>query len=201
MMASDGMCQGASTCSLFYVFLVFMFLFALFSSLREIPSTMLVMRSVDEKEKSFALGVRFLLVRIFGIIPLPILYGQVIDISCSLWRTYCEGAIRGACSVYDNHAFRRNFVVLTVGIKLLALTMFIILFVLWKRKWNDAENRHQGEGDQSSGKTNEIFANDAICEDQEDGRVQQQINGGFLVEDNQDSDLSSKESKFDDTHL
>ena len=82
--------------------------------------------------------------------------------------------------MYDNNAFRRNFVVLTVGIKLLVLIMFIVLFVLWKRKWNGAENRPQGEGDLSSGKTNEVFANDEICQDQEDGRVQQKVNESFV---------------------
>ncbi|XP_077984744.1 solute carrier organic anion transporter family member 3A1-like [Glandiceps talaboti] len=138
--ASSGTCDEVETCVYFYLFLVGMFVFALLSSLREVPATMLAMRLVSKDQKTFALGVRFLFVRLFGPIPLPLIYGLVIDSSCSLWRTFCEGTVKGECLFYDNQAFRLNIVALTIGLKSFALVLYIIVLILWTRREKDLKD-------------------------------------------------------------
>ena len=40
---------------------------------------MVMLRSVEVEEKAFALGIQFLIFRLFGYIPSPIIFGKVID--------------------------------------------------------------------------------------------------------------------------
>ena len=63
-------------------------------------------RAVDEEEKAFALGIQFVIFRLFGYIPSPILFGNVIDSTCILWKSTCEGEAGGRCLLYDIEAFR-----------------------------------------------------------------------------------------------
>lgn len=53
------------------------------------PLLMIVLRSVEEEERSFALGMQFVIFRLFGYIPAPILFGNLIDSSCLLWKSTC----------------------------------------------------------------------------------------------------------------
>ncbi|XP_070580437.1 solute carrier organic anion transporter family member 2A1-like [Ptychodera flava] len=133
-MATLGPCKETETCSLIYPFLVVVALVALLMAGREVPCMMLALRSVEEREKSFAIGLRFLLARVLGPIPIPILYGKAIDMSCSVWKTLCGGAVRGDCQVYDNHALRRNLSVLTVLVRSVSFILLVIAAVIWRRK-------------------------------------------------------------------
>ncbi|XP_070580436.1 solute carrier organic anion transporter family member 2A1-like [Ptychodera flava] len=133
-MATLGPCKETEACSLIYPFLVVIALVALLMASREVPSTMLALRSVEEREKSFAIGLRFLLVRVLGPIPIPLLYGKAFDMSCTVWKTLCGGAVRGDCQVYDNHALRRNLSVLTVLVRSVSFILLVIAAVIWRRK-------------------------------------------------------------------
>ena len=66
----------------------------------------LILRSVDEEERSFALGVQFVIFRLIAYIPAPIMFGSVIDSTCLLWKTSCDGAKGGRCLLYDIEQFR-----------------------------------------------------------------------------------------------
>ena len=59
-----------------------------------------------EEEKAFALGIQFVIFRLFGYIPSPILFGHVIDSTCLLWKSTCDGEAGGRCLMYDIEAFR-----------------------------------------------------------------------------------------------
>ena len=65
-----------------------------------------IFRSVEEEEKAFALGIQFVIFRLFGYIPSPILFGAVIDSTCLLWKSTCNGAAGGRCLLYDIVMFR-----------------------------------------------------------------------------------------------
>lgn len=62
-------------------------------------------RSVSEEERSFALGMQFVIFRLFGYIPAPILFGNLIDSTCLLWKSTC-GEKGGRCLIYDIETFR-----------------------------------------------------------------------------------------------
>lgn len=74
--------------------------------------TKLLNRSVSEEERSFALGMQFVIFRLFGYIPAPILFGNLIDSTCLLWKSTC-GEKGGRCLLYDIEQFRYRLLFLT----------------------------------------------------------------------------------------
>lgn len=90
------------------------------------PLLMIVLRSVSEEERSFALGMQFVIFRIFGYIPAPILFGNLIDSSCLLWKSTCGGEAGGRCLIYDIEKFRFKYIGLCALIKVVALSIFIV---------------------------------------------------------------------------
>lgn len=61
---------------------------------------------MSEEERSFALGMQFVIFRLFGYIPAPIVFGNLIDSTCILWKQTCGGAKGGRCLLYDIEQFR-----------------------------------------------------------------------------------------------
>ena len=90
-------------------------------------------RSVNEEERSFALGMQFVIFRLFGYIPAPILFGNLIDSTCLLWKSTC-GSKGGRCLLYDIEQFRYRYVGLCAGIKILALGIFMVDWWLVRRR-------------------------------------------------------------------
>lgn len=94
---------------------------------------MYIHRSVSEEERSFALGMQFVIFRLFGYIPAPILFGNLIDSTCLLWKSTC-GEKGGRCLLYDIVQFRYRYVGLCGGIKILALGLFVVDWWLVRRR-------------------------------------------------------------------
>uniref|UniRef100_A0A8C6XGN4 Solute carrier organic anion transporter family member n=1 Tax=Naja naja TaxID=35670 RepID=A0A8C6XGN4_NAJNA len=57
-------------------------------------------RSVKKQDKSFALGLQFLLLRLLAWLPAPMVYGSAIDTACLLWQYKCKK--RASCRYYDH---------------------------------------------------------------------------------------------------
>nr|XP_053651830.1 solute carrier organic anion transporter family member 4A1-like [Cherax quadricarinatus] len=62
-------------------------------------------RCVPDSHRSFALGLQWIVVRLLGTIPGPILFGALIDDTCILWQSTCGKG--GACRSYDNFYMSR----------------------------------------------------------------------------------------------
>lgn len=92
----------------------------------QMPLLMIVLRSVSEEERSFALGMQFVIFRLFGYIPAPILFGNLIDSSCLLWKSTCGGEAGGRCLIYDIEKFRFKYIGLCALIKVVALSIFAV---------------------------------------------------------------------------
>lgn len=58
-------------------------------------------RCVHDDQRSFALGIQWIKVRILGTIPAPMIFGILIDETCILWQKSCDNY--GACLVYNNN--------------------------------------------------------------------------------------------------
>ncbi|KAJ8986265.1 hypothetical protein NQ317_009975 [Molorchus minor] len=129
--ATAGPCN--SSCHTIYPFLILLFFMTFIVAITQMPLLMIVLRSVSEEERSFALGMQFVIFRLFGYIPAPILFGNLIDSTCLLWKSTC-GSKGGRCLLYDIEQFRYRYVGLCAGIKILALGIFMVDWWLVRRR-------------------------------------------------------------------
>ncbi|XP_065518165.1 solute carrier organic anion transporter family member 4C1-like isoform X5 [Lathamus discolor] len=97
--AVSGKCP--TQCKLLPLFLTFFFFTVVFTFMAVTPTTVAILRCVPDKQRSFALGVQLVFLRLLGTIPGPILFGVAIDNSCTLWDIN-DCNTKGACWVYDN---------------------------------------------------------------------------------------------------
>lgn len=121
--------------------------------------------------------------RLFGYIPAPILFGNLIDSSCLLWKSSC-GEAGGRCLVYDIEKFRYKYIGLCTGIKVVALSIFI---VDW---WLVRNRKHLDKLDQISANdvVGSIVSLDKLFEEKEN----QSAAGDILSVDFVEGDLNRK---------
>ncbi|XP_078070846.1 solute carrier organic anion transporter family member 4C1-like [Mustelus asterias] len=127
--AREGKC--GSTCNMMPLFMGFFLLAVIFTFMTGTPITIAVLRCVPDKQRSFALGIQWLFVRILGTIPGPILFGTVIDISCVLWNEDACGQ-KGACWTYDNLKMASLITAIGTSSKLISVIAIIAAFFLYR---------------------------------------------------------------------
>ncbi|CAK1602197.1 unnamed protein product [Parnassius mnemosyne] len=130
--ATAGACNPP--CTTIFPFLVLLFFMTFVVAVTQMPLLMIVLRSVSEEERSFALGMQFVIFRLFGYIPAPIVFGNLIDSTCILWKQSCSGEKGGRCLLYDIEQFRYRYVGLCGGIKIVALGIFLADWWLVRRR-------------------------------------------------------------------
>jgi organic anion transporter 3A len=138
--ATAGPCY--TPCEMIFPFIVLLFFMTLLVAITQMPVLMVVLRSVAEEEKAFALGIQFVIFRLFGYIPSPIVFGNVIDSTCLVWKQTCEGSQGGRCLMYDIELFRYKYVGICAGIK--TLSFFIFLFDWWLIRQKQLKEKEEG---------------------------------------------------------
>ncbi|KAM6298855.1 solute carrier organic anion transporter family member 4A1 [Aegotheles albertisi] len=126
--AEAGKCT--SSCAKRPLLLFFMFVVILFTFLSSIPALTATLRCVSDRQRSFALGIQWIVVRTLGGIPGPIAFGSMIDKSCLLWQDQCGE--QGSCYVYQNSAMSRYTLTAGLVYKVLGTTFFIVACLLYK---------------------------------------------------------------------
>ncbi|XP_062921014.1 solute carrier organic anion transporter family member 5A1 isoform X1 [Mobula hypostoma] len=122
--AVSGKCER--TCNTLIPFLVFLFIVTLITACAQ-PSVIIVtLRSVEDQERPFALGMQFVLLRTLAYIPTPIYFGAVIDTTCMLWQQEC--GVVGSCWEYDVTSFRFVYFGLAAGLKFAG---FVFISFAW----------------------------------------------------------------------
>uniref|UniRef100_A0A3P9I593 Solute carrier organic anion transporter family member n=1 Tax=Oryzias latipes TaxID=8090 RepID=A0A3P9I593_ORYLA len=137
--AVSGKCDR--TCNTLIPFLIFLFIVTLITACAQPSAIIVTLRSVDEQERPFALGMQFVLLRTLAYIPTPIYFGAVIDTTCMLWQQDC--GVHGSCWEYDVTSFRFVYFGLAASLKFVG---FIFIFLTWysiKHKETRAERWRQ----------------------------------------------------------
>lgn len=149
---TPGRCvDSPSPCNTLLPFMIVLFFMTGTVAVTQMPLLMIVLRSVSPEERSFALGMQFVIFRLFGYIPSPIIFGNVIDSACLLWKVKrCSTllpAVSGRCLLYDIQDFRYKYVGVLSGLKLCALALFLYDFFMLRR----IEEREEKEGQGANG--------------------------------------------------
>ncbi|XP_029447305.1 solute carrier organic anion transporter family member 5A1 [Rhinatrema bivittatum] len=137
--AVSGKCNRI--CNTLIPFLIFLFIVTFITACAQPSAIIVTLRSVEEGERPFALGMQFVLLRTLAYIPTPIYFGAVIDTTCMLWQQDC--GVQGSCWEYDVTSFRFVYFGLSAGLKFIG---FIFIFLAWysikhkedqlqRRKW------------------------------------------------------------------
>ncbi|XP_056589569.1 solute carrier organic anion transporter family member 4A1 [Triplophysa dalaica] len=126
--AEEGKC--VSSCSHMPTFLVFLFVTIFFTFLCSVPALTATLRCVPDRQKSFGLGIQWIVVRTLGGIPGPIAFGSVIDNSCLLWEEKCGEY--GSCYLYHNSAMSQYSLIAGIIYKVLGTLFFLLASVLYQ---------------------------------------------------------------------
>ncbi|PIO36421.1 hypothetical protein AB205_0118180, partial [Aquarana catesbeiana] len=126
--AVAGKCS--SSCKKMSLLLVFTFSIILFTFLCSIPALTATLRCVPDSQRSFALGIQWILVRTLGGIPGPIAFGSMIDISCLLWQN--QSGEKGSCYMYQNSAMSSYMLIAGLVYKVIGLLFFLLAIFLYK---------------------------------------------------------------------
>jgi hypothetical protein len=62
-----------------------------------------------------------------GFIPAPIVFGAIIDQSCSVWHSLCPEQ-KGNCILYDNEAFKYSYHLSNAGFQFIAIASVAFTF-------------------------------------------------------------------------
>ncbi|XP_065600285.1 solute carrier organic anion transporter family member 4C1-like [Cyrtonyx montezumae] len=127
--AIPGKCP--TRCKYLPLFLIYFFFAVVFTFMAVTPTTVAILRCVPDKQRSFALGVQSVFLRLLGTIPGPILFGVAIDNSCSLWDVD-ECKTKGACWVYDNERMAYLLMSISAACKTITIIFVVMAVLLYK---------------------------------------------------------------------
>ncbi|KAH7719202.1 Protein F53B1.8 [Aphelenchoides avenae] len=144
-----GYCE--SKCRGLFAFLFLFAPFCFFTFAVAVPLITVVLRTVDYAERSFALGIQWILVRIIGTIPAPVLFGWIFDVSCIKQHLDpCSGE-HGSCMLYQNKLLADLFLAFSVAGQLIAIICLVAVLMFFAASLRDdplpatADDRPQAE--------------------------------------------------------
>ncbi|XP_044077177.1 solute carrier organic anion transporter family member 2B1 [Siniperca chuatsi] len=141
--ASPGTC-GSGCSHLLLPFVALLGLTSFVASFSQTPSYMMILRTVPTEDKSFAVGVQYMLFRVLAFMPGPVLYGSVIDTTCILWGKKCDK--QTSCHYYNLDAFRQRFLGLQVVFVCGGLLCFLLTIVVLRRRARRQEPQLESKG-------------------------------------------------------
>ncbi|VDO06617.1 unnamed protein product [Rodentolepis nana] len=141
----SGVC--APGCKMLIPFVSFLTVLLLLTGVIQNPLLMVTMRSVRHSQRSLALGLQFVIIRLLANLPSPIAFGRAIDGACLLWKDECGR--RGDCAFMDLKQLTQYITGLGIVVKGSSLIVYIVLLYLLSR-------RHSGPT--SSSNTDEELA-------------------------------------------
>ncbi|XP_047372033.1 solute carrier organic anion transporter family member 2B1 isoform X2 [Sciurus carolinensis] len=130
-----GSCDSA--CShLVLPFILLVSLGAALASITHTPSFMLILRGVKKEDKTLAVGIQFMLLRVLAWMPSPVIHGSAIDTTCVHWALSCGR--RAVCRYYDNDLLRNRFIGLQFFFKTGSLVCFALVLAILRQQNKEA---------------------------------------------------------------
>lgn len=127
-MAESGKCP--TQCSKLSLFMPIFAIVMLVTFIISMPALTATLRCVPQKQRSFGLGIQWIVARCLGSIPGPIMFGKMIDLTCRLWQRNCSD--NGSCYFYDNERMGVYLMALTLVVKALSSFFFFLALVMYK---------------------------------------------------------------------
>nr|XP_025147974.1 solute carrier organic anion transporter family member 4C1 isoform X2 [Bubalus bubalis] len=127
--AQAGKCS--SQCKNLPPFLGIFFAAIVFTFMAGTPITVSILRCVNQRQRSLALGIQCTLLRLLGTIPGPIIFGSTIDSTCILWDINDCGS-KGACWIYNNVRMAYMLVAISVTCKIITVFFNGLAVFLYK---------------------------------------------------------------------
>ncbi|KAI9529841.1 Solute carrier organic anion transporter member 3A1 [Dissostichus eleginoides] len=140
--ATPGKCPTPGCQEAFLIFLCVICACSLVGAMAQTPSVIILIRTVSPELKSYALGLLFLLLRLLGFIPPPLIFGAGIDSTCLFWSSDCGD--RGACLLYDNIAYRHLYVSLAIILKGIAFLLYATTWYCLRRNYKKYIKSNEG---------------------------------------------------------
>lgn len=104
------------------------------------PSLTATLRCIPDHQRSFGLGIQWIVARCLGSIPGPIMFGKMFDLACVVWQKRCDGT--GSCFSYNNHDMSVNLMILAIVFCVAAAASFGGALFFYKSKDSeDSEER------------------------------------------------------------
>ncbi|KAK7091377.1 solute carrier organic anion transporter family member 5A1-like [Littorina saxatilis] len=151
-LATSGPCK--SQCERLLPFLIMLVVMTFCVAGTQMPLLMVTLRCVGKEEKAFALGLQYVVMRLFAYVPAPIYFGNAIDSACLLWSRRCES--HGSCLVYDIEQFRFRYIGVGASLKVVSVFFFVLLWFIVRRKQMD-EEMEQSTPDTQLGTGGEVY--------------------------------------------
>ncbi|XP_061188346.1 solute carrier organic anion transporter family member 4A1-like [Saccostrea echinata] len=95
--AFQGICPG--DCKLVWVVVPLLFIGMLMTFTTVSPTQTATLRCVSVKQRTLAIGVQWLVLRLLGTTPGPLILGTIIDSACQVWQNVCGDT--GSCWNYE----------------------------------------------------------------------------------------------------
>ncbi|XP_004589947.2 solute carrier organic anion transporter family member 2B1 isoform X1 [Ochotona princeps] len=163
-----GSCE--SPCS--SLVLPFMFLVSLSAavfSITHTPSFMLILRGVKKEDKTLAVGIQFMLLRVLAWMPSPVIHGSAIDTTCVHWAVSCGR--RAVCRYYNHDLLRTRFVGLQFFFKAGSLICFALVVAILRQQDKEAGAAAPGVAPASSPALQKKLLVSELDRKREDSRV------------------------------
>lgn len=118
-------------------FMILVSLGAALASVTHTPSFMLILRGVKKEDKTLAVGIQFMLMRVLAWMPSPVIHGSAIDTTCVYWAHSCGR--QAVCHYYDHDLLRNRFIGLQFFFKTGSLACFALILAILRQQ--DKEER------------------------------------------------------------
>ncbi|CAH1775346.1 unnamed protein product [Owenia fusiformis] len=126
--ATSGKCEP--TCNLLAVFLPIFFIVVTLTFMVSPIGMSASLRVIPDAQRSYSVGIKWVIMRFLGTVPGPILFGAIFDIACRQWQEKCDE--RGSCWIYDNNSLSLNLLLLGLVIKIISAIFFFVAYLLYK---------------------------------------------------------------------